>query len=139
MMRHAWSALLVVTLALVTGCSTFRPAPPTGLMWGYSGESQTVPSLRLLVYTLDRPSCEITRARDMKPPPNAAWAELQVPNECHQVAVGVGTDYWVFSFPGQGAMGASDRDWCTKLRGATAQAYQGWLGECQPVAVKPVP
>jgi len=135
-------ASLVVVLVLVTACSTFRPEPPTGLMWAYLGESRTVPSLNLVAYALDRPTCEVSRAKDTKPPANAAWAELKVPGECHQVAVGVGTDYWVFASTFSGSMvalGASGRDWCMKIREGLAQTYPGWLGECRPVAVKPLP
>jgi hypothetical protein len=108
--RRVRRALLVVAFCLCTGCSTFRPAPLTGLMWAYLGESQTVRSLSVVVYTLDRPTCEVSRARDVKQPPSAAWAGITIPDECHQVAVGAGTDYWVFAYPGTGAVGASERD-----------------------------
>jgi hypothetical protein len=68
---------------LVTGCSTFRPAPPTGLMWAYLSESQTVRSLTVVIYTLDRPTCEGNRAKDVKQPPGAAWAGLKIPAASH--------------------------------------------------------
>jgi hypothetical protein len=105
-------------------------------MWAYFGESQNVPTLRVVVYTPDRPSCEVNRAKDMKMPPAAAWAGIKVPAECHQVAIGSGTDYWVYTYPKFGAMGATDRDWCLKMREVGAQTYRGWLGECQPVGLR---
>ncbi len=99
--RSIRRASLVAVLLILAGCSTFRPQPATGLMWGYFGESRTV-----------------------------------------QLIVGAGTDYWVFAVSGQGAVGAngaSDREWCVKMREATAGSYRGLLGECQPVAVTTVP
>jgi len=141
-MRLIRRVSLFAVLLVLAGCSTFRPEPATGLMWGYFGESRTVPSLRLVTYAVDRPTCEVARAQDMKPPPTAAWAELEVPAECRQFIVGSGADYWVYAVSGQGAVGAngaSDREWCVKMREATAGSYRGLLGECQPVAVKAVP
>jgi hypothetical protein len=75
----------------------------------------------------------------MNLPPAAEWAGLKVPAECRQLVVGVGADYWVYAVSGQGAVGANDREWCVKMREATAGSYRGWLGDCQPVAVKAVP
>ena len=140
--RSIRRASLVAVLLILAGCSTFRPQPATGLMWGYFGESQPIPSLRGVVYTLDRPTCEVGRAKDVYPSPAAEWAGMRFPDECRQLIVGAGTDYWVFAVSGQGAVGAngaSDREWCVKMREATAGSYRGLLGECQPVAVTTVP
>ena len=52
--------------------STFRPEPPTGLMWGYFAESQTIRTLRMVMYATDRPTCEVSRVKDMKMTPEAA-------------------------------------------------------------------
>ena len=134
--------LTIAAVALIlTGCSTFQPAQaPTGLMWGYLGESQAVPTLRMVMYASDRPTCEVTRAKDMKPQPTAEWAALKVPAECRQIVIGPGTDYWVYVFPVEkGAIGATDREWCVKMRDAVAKSYRGWIGDCQPVAVKVMP
>jgi hypothetical protein len=100
------------------------------------GESQTVRSLNVVIYTPDRPTCEVSRAKDMKQPPSAEWAGLKISDECHQIAVGEGTDYWVFAYSGTGAVGASDRDRCKKIREVLVTQTRAWLGECQPVAVK---
>ncbi len=59
--------IVLACLWALTGCSTFRPEPPVGLMWAYLGDSQSVPTLRVLVYTLDRPLCEASRAKDTNP------------------------------------------------------------------------
>ena len=91
---------VLVMSVLVTGCSTVRPEPLTGVMWAYIGESESVPSLRTLVYALDRPTCEVNRAKDMNLPPNAAWARLKIPGACRQIVVFDGADYWVFQGPG---------------------------------------
>ena len=119
-----------------SGCAMVRPQPPTGLMWAFFAESGAIPALRMVAYGPDRPSCEISRAKDMKMPPSAEWANVTISAECSRVAIGAGSDYWVFAFSGGGAFGAVDRDWCLKLReGFRGQAQVGWLGECQPIGL----
>src|SRR5215831_3228227 len=140
MMRRLMRLTSAPLILLITSCSTFRPMPPTGLMWAYYAESETIPSLQILVYLFDRPSCEINRAKDiMKMPPSAAYAAVTLSAECRQVAVGSGTDYWLFAVPDTGAMGAKDRDWCLKLREGLAQTYPVRLGQCQPMGVRALP
>jgi len=135
-----FSVAPVLLFPLIVGCSTFRPIPPAGLMWAYFGESQSIPSLRIVVYAPDKPACEVSRVKDMKQlPVSAAWAEMTVPaGECRQVVIGTGADYWVFAYPNFGAMGA-DHDWCLKIREAAARSSRVWLGECQPVGLKSLP
>ena len=135
-MRLIRRVSLFAVLLVLAGCSTFRPEPAT------HRRANAREARRLVTYAVDRPTCEVARAQDMKPPPTAAWAELEVPAECRQFIVGSGADYWVYAVSGQGAVGAngaSDREWCVKMREATAGSYRGLLGECQPVAVKAVP
>jgi hypothetical protein len=128
-------------LLLLAGCLTRRPAPPTGLMWGYFGESETIPNLRAVAYAVDRPSCEVNRARDKQSLPS--WVGIQIPAECRQVVVGAGSDYWVAVITGRSnqiAVGTSDREWCVKMRESVRSSLSGWqIGECQPVAVKLMP
>ncbi len=134
------SARLIAVL-LLFGCSTLRPAPPMGIMWGYFGESATIPNLRAVAYAVDRPSCEVNRARDKQTLP--LWIGIQVPAECRQVVVGAGSDYWVYVIAGrsnQTTAGTSDREWCVRILGGVRASLSGWqAGECQAVAVKPMP
>jgi len=121
---------------MVIPAATIRPQPPTGLMWAFFAESGSIPTLRMLAYASDRPSCEVTRARDMKMPPSAEWAKVTISAECSRVAIGAGSDYWVFAFSGGGAFGAVDRDWCLKLlESFRGQGQVGWFGECQPIGL----
>jgi hypothetical protein len=92
----------------------------------------------MIVYTPDRPTCEVSRAKDMKPVPTAAWADLKVSSECRRATAAPGTDYWVFAYPGGGSVGASEQDWCVKLREAAALTRPA-LGTCQPMNVKFLP
>ena|SRR5438128_1352167 len=118
---------------------TAAPAEPgTGPMWAYSGDSQSIPSLHVIAYAANRPTCEVSRAKDMKPSPNAAWADLKVSTECRRATVSPGTAFWVFGYHGSGGIGASERDWCEKLRENLALKRPA-LGTCQPMNVEFLP
>src|SRR5262249_58911171 len=52
---------LVVTSLLAAACAS-TPHPPTGMMWGYIGKSTDPPTLEIVGYAPDRPSCEFSRA-----------------------------------------------------------------------------
>jgi hypothetical protein len=137
-MRRAPVAILaVLTSGVLTSCSTVRPA--TGSMWGYAAESQAIRGLNMLMYTSDRPTCELVRVKDVKDP-SAATFGFTVPRECRQVLIGAGSDHWVFSYHNSTAqMGATDREWCIKLREGVAPKSPGWVGNCEPVAVRFAP
>jgi hypothetical protein len=124
-MRLLALGMLRIVVVLLSGCATATPLP-TGLMLGYTAQWEAVPSLHVVVYSADRPTCEILRARNLKDKSS---------EECRRVTVEAGTDYWAFAYPEQGAIGTNDREWCLKLREAVAQ-YRGGLGQCQPIAVK---
>jgi hypothetical protein len=108
-------------------------------MWAYFGESQTIPSLRIIVYLIDRPTCEVNRAKDLTMPTAAEYARVTISEECRQIAVGSGSDYWVFAIPNLGAAGAKDQDWCLKMREGLKQTYPARLGQCQPIGVRDLP
>ena len=123
---------------LIAGCSTLQPVPPSGLMWAYFGESQTIPSLQVVVYLPDRPTCEENRVKDLKVPAAAEYARLKYSGECRRIAVGSGSDYWVFAIL-NGAVGAKDQDWCLKMREGLTQKYPARLGQCQPMGIRDLP
>ena len=136
--RYRRVLFAVLASASLAGCATIRPQPPTGLLWAFFAESGSIPALRMVAYGLDRPSCEISRTRDMKMLPSGAeWLNVTISAECSRVAIGAGSDYWVFALPGGGgAFGAVDRDWCLKLlESFRGQGQVGWFGECQPIGL----
>jgi hypothetical protein len=116
------------------GCQT---AASMGSMWGYVSQSQSVASLRVLVYVPDRPTCEVSRAKDMKQAASAAWAKLTVPTECRPVVITPAqgkVDYWVFPVRGDVTVGATERDWCMTLRDVLVRYYSVlFVTRCEPV------
>jgi len=137
---------LALASLLTAACATAQPHPPIGVMWGYLGPAANLPSLEILVYTPDRPSCEFSRAmgqtRSGVPVPSQRSAQ------CQRMAVlpyreGADSVYWVFTTDTnaeQFAAGGNDRALCTNFReGALKALPRGdTLGECEPVVVRRV-
>ena len=132
-MRHGAMGLLCAWV--LAGCATIMPA--SGQMWGYFSRSEAIPSLNMIAYSADRPTCEVMRARDIADAPKVAWARMTTPTPCHLVMAAPGSGYWVFGIPGHAAAhGATDLDWCRKIREGLRQTYHGRLGECVPAALR---
>jgi hypothetical protein len=135
----------VAIALLLAGCATVRPA--TGPQWGYFSDSESVPSLKMVVYMADRPTCEVSRAKDMRGPvPGGEWAKLKIKNrECVRVMVdGSGSDYWTMAIVGLGyraGLGFRERDWCRKAEEGFATTSRGQFSwsTCEPVGVKVAP
>lgn len=125
MWRHA---SLFVIVAMLAGCSGLRYGPaPTGVMWAYQAESRTIPRLRMVAYTPDRPTCDVIRAKDMNPSPDTAWLQVRITSECYRAIVNDGDDYWAIGLSNGTAI-----EWCWKAR-------ERYGGECRPVDVKVLP
>lgn len=136
----------VVASVLAAACATSRqyPHPLTGDMWGYLVTPETQPSLQMVTYAADRPSCEFSRAmaqtRSGVPVPSQRSAR------CEPLAVlpyqeGADSVYWVFSTQNdaeQFAAGGNDRGFCASFRREAVKALRGdnALSECEPVIVK---
>ena len=136
---------LLLASPLVVACATApAPHPPVGLMWGYFGTAPNAPTLEIVVYAPDRPSCEFGRTmaqtRTGLPVPSRTAAR------CEEVAVlpyreGGEPIYWVFGTESdQFGAGASDLGLCASLRQTALQAVRpgDTLSECEPVIVKRV-
>ena len=134
MRRHARTVAIAACGVIFAGCQT---AASMGSMWGYVSQSESVASLRVLVYMPDRPTCEVSRAKDMKQAASAAWAKLTVPTECRPVVITPAqskVDYWVFPVSGEVTVGATERDWCMTLRDVLVQHYSVlFVTRCEPV------
>ncbi len=139
--------VMVAVLLLFGAWRAQAQGPPTGLMWGYTAESETIAGLRTLVYRSGRIACEMARGRDMKDP-SAAWAGLRIPATCQRMVVSIGTDaeadFWSSLVENEqlgllGAQGFNDREWCLNFRErATRVPSHGfWLSECMPVKARP--
>ena len=134
-----FSHVTVAAVALLSmSCATVPP--PSGLVWGYVAEFGATANLRGVVYTLDRPVCEVTRANAMKT--ELAWGELKIPAECRRLVAGHGTDYWVYTTRNtvgdSVAVGFNERDWCVRAQQAGQQTSRRGmvsLSDCQPVAL----
>jgi len=81
----------------------------------------------------------VNRAKDLETPIGAEYARLTLSGECRQIAVGSGSDYFVFAIPNLGAVGAKDQDWCLKMREGLTQKHPARLGQCQPIDVRDLP
>ncbi|HEY3097972.1 MAG TPA: hypothetical protein VGL14_03635 [Methylomirabilota bacterium] len=141
-MRRA--ALFLLSL-LVVACATAPiPHPPIGVMWGYLGTAANPPTLEIVVYAPDRPSCEFSRA--MAQTRTGLPVPAYIAAQCEPLAVlpyreGGDSVYWVFGTESdQFAAGGNDRGLCASLRQMALQALRpgDTLSECEPVIVKRV-
>jgi hypothetical protein len=113
-------------------------------MWGYLGTLANAPTLEIVVYAPDRPSCEF--GRTMAQTPAGLPVPPQIAAQCEQLAVlpyrdGADPVYWVFGIENdQFAAGSSDRGLCASLRQTALPALRPreTLGECEPVIVRRV-
>lgn len=122
---------------VVAGCATIRPT--TGPQWAYFAHSESVPSLKMVVYTADWPACEVNRAKEQTPHPPAAWARLRVNSTaCVPVLVGSGSDYWVLVVRG-GTIGFTAFDWCKKAEEGFAKMHRAhyYWSTCTAVGLTP--
>ena len=137
---------LVLASVLMAACATSRPHPHplTGEMWGYLVTSENRPSLEMVTYASDRPSCEFSRA--MAQTHTGVPVPSQRSARCEPLAVlpyreGADSIYWVFSTQNdaeQFAVGGNDRAFCASFREEALKALRGdnELSECEPVIVK---
>src|SRR5438094_2824833 len=93
------SAAPFVLAALLTAACATLPHPPTGAMWGYLWTPAAAPSLEIVGYTADRPSCEYSRLRSETRGGVPVPSQLLAP--CQQLDVlphreGAASVYWVF-------------------------------------------
>jgi len=136
---------LVLASLLVVACAIAPVAhPPIGVMWGYLGPVANAPTLEILVYAPDRPSCEFSRAMAQ------TRAGLPVPSQtaaqCEQLAIlpyreGDDPVYWVFGAESDPfAAGGNDPGLCASFHQTALQALRPGdaLSECEPVIVKHV-
>jgi len=115
-------------------------------MWGYLWTPPAVPSLEIVGYTADRPSCEYSRLRSETRGGVAVPSQISAP--CQQLDVlphreGAASVYWVFVAEGgtdHFAAGGNDPGVCANLRQEALKALPGGsrLSECEPVVVKRV-
>ena len=136
----------MITAALLTVACATPPHPPTGAMWGYLWTPATVPSLEIVGYTADRPSCEYSRLRSETRGGVAVPSQISAP--CQQLDVlphreGAASVYWVFvaeAGTDHFATGGNDPDVCANLRREALKALPAGsrLSECEPVVVKRV-
>jgi hypothetical protein len=113
-------------------------------MWGYLWTPSAVPSLEIVGYTADRPSCEYSRLRSETRGGVAVPSQLSAP--CHQLEVlshreGAASVYWVFVAEGRTdhfAAGGNDPSVCANLRREALKVLPrgSILSECEPVVVK---
>jgi hypothetical protein len=138
--RKSW--WLVLAALLTVACA--KPHPPTGVMWGYLWTPAAVPSLEIVGYTADRPSCEYTRLRSETRGGVAVPSQLSAP--CQQLDVlphreGAASVYWVFvaeAGTDDFTTGGNDPSVCANLRREALKALPpgSRLSECEPVVVK---
>jgi hypothetical protein len=135
---------LVVTSLLTAACATSTPHPPTGMMWGYIGKSTNPPTLEIVGYAPDRPSCEYSRAmgqtRSGVPVPSQRSDQCQ-PLQVLPYREGADSVYWVFGPDidvDHFGVGANDRSVCLTLREQALKAFRrlDTLSECEPLIVK---
>jgi len=118
-------------------------------MWGYLWTPAEAPSLEVVGYTADRPSCEYSRLRSETRSGVAVPSQISAP--CQQLDVlphreGSAPIYWVFSVfvadagTDRFAVGANDAGVCANLRREVLKALPpgSKLSECEPVIVKRV-
>jgi len=142
------AATFVLAALLTVACATL-PHPPTGAMWGYLWTPAEAPSLEIVGYTADRPSCEYSRLRSETRSGVAVPSQISAP--CQQLDVlphreGAAPIYWVFSVfvadagTDRFAVGANDAGVCANLRREALKALPpgSKLSECEPVIVKRV-
>ena len=135
---------LVATSLLAAACAS-TPHPPTGMMWGYIAKSTDPPTLEIVGYAPDRPSCEFSRA--MGQTRSGVMVPSQRSDQCQPLEVlpyreGTDSVYWVFGPDinvDRFGLGANDRNVCLslreeaiKLRPLRADA----LSECERLSVK---
>jgi len=56
--------LVLSSVVLLGGCTTAYQPPP-GLVWGYTGTSDAISSLRMVVYAQAKSDCEVSRAQQI--------------------------------------------------------------------------
>ena len=137
------AAPFVLAALLTAACATL-PHPPTGAMWGYLWTPAAAPSLEIVGYTADRPSCEYSRLRSETR--GGVPVPSQVSAPCQQLDVlphreGAASVYWVFvaeAGTDHFAAGGNDPSVCADLRREALKALRpGYiLRECEPVVVK---
>ncbi len=145
--RSTLSRVALALASLVTAaCATAQPHPPIGLMWGYLGPAANLPSLEIVVYTPDRPSCEFSRT--MAQTRSGVPVPSQLSARCQQMAVlpyreDADSVYWVFTTDTEAEQfgaGGNDRALCTNVRDEALKALprSDTLSQCEPVVVKRV-
>jgi len=115
------AATIVLATLLTVACAT-PPHPPTGAVWGYRWTPGAVPSLEIIGYTADRPSCEYSRVRSETRGGVPVPSQLSAP--CQQLDVlprreGAASVYWVFvaeAGTDHFAAGGNDPGVCANLR-----------------------
>ena len=119
-------------LAFLSGGCATAYQPPQGVVWAYTGTSESVSSLRMVAYTATKDSCDIQLAKDRYDvPKRLPWAQMTL-SGCQQATVSTGADYWVFTIATYYGMGASTREYCEMGRGG----MKGYAPSvCAPVSV----
>lgn len=138
--------MLLVVSSLAAACATAEPPshPPTGEMWGYLATRPDAPSVEILAYAPDRPSCEFIRA--MAQTRSGVPIASQRAVACQLLTVlpyreGADSVYWVFGVQSpaeQFATGSNDRNACATSRAEALKILREPEGvsECEPVVVK---
>jgi hypothetical protein len=133
-MRLPGRASLIAVLLGIAGCATVGRPPPTGPMWAFFTDADTMLGPRAVIYTTSPVACETERRR-----------RIGSSTACVRVVVSAGTGYYAVEVPSQfnasladGGIGTIDRDRCERLRANLFRAYSG-MGDCQAVAVQRVP
>ena len=85
------TAGLTLVATFSAGCATAYQ-PPSGIVWGYTGESATIPSLRETFTHLPiRALCEASLAKDL------VGRRLKLGEGCRELAISPGSRVWIFS------------------------------------------
>lgn len=125
---------LVLMTFLIGGCATAYQ-PPQGIVWVYTGTSQSVASLQVLAYAPTKDSCEISLAKDRYTVPRtAAWADMTL-SGCQQATIGPGNSYWAFALTSHGmGIGTATLELCEKMRDGLKRSYS--TSTCAPISVQ---
>jgi hypothetical protein len=133
---------------MLTGCAALSAPPPTGPMWGFFTNSSKLIAPRAnswlgrgsVVYSKSESACQEARAN----------VEGRTP--CLRLLVGPGPGHYALSLPshvpvnaftpeslpGGVTVGTPTRERCEELRAAFITIYSV-MGDCQSVAVTPIP
>jgi hypothetical protein len=134
------TAALALTAVFGFGCATVYQ-PPSGTVWGYTGESATIPSLQsIFTHLPTKALCEASLAKDrVEMEKVVGWARFTLGPGCRELLLSPGSSFWLFSQSsawGVMGVGVSTRDGCEMLRTALRQQGVSNMTTCGPAAAR---